>query len=724
MSRRVLVLVAAVSLGLAVVVATAEAPPSRAAGSNTAGVTASALPGGGLPTFVGPAATGCNTPGCSLLSGPFRTPSTANLSSSAAANVSNAVNAAALNASAGATDRPAAMPFLSPTRSGPDPAPPSVSCQPQGAGCDAISTSNGGASTALGLDAVDSGTMQTALGNPNADIEPPDQGLCAGNNYVVETNNVGEILVYDTALHRQSGVIPLDTLMGLTARDWSSGGDPSCEYDYANGGHWFFTEFVSETSEASGGPFSGCFVGVPNGCQEGIAVSTGSSPFGPYNVYFLNPDYNPNEPGSPSLLNDFAKIGLTRDALLLFYDEFPLTSPGLGFYFNGAQEFAIDKKALELGLPVTKRNGTPNPVFNVAIENMGNLPTPDGLCSVDGACWYQVIPAQPASPADFDNANGGTGFMLASLDFFGQGDTRIAAFDWTDLSALDSGRCARCGGIRFGGTLLSGVEPYYGEGFLAAQKAGSIPLGDECAAAGLLLPPSTLTSCPEGGIATNGDGMTQVSQAGGQLWGAVSTAVSQSFGDSSPEVHQGAAYWVLNTSSFDTTGLLSLTDQGYVSAAHEDLEFPAIGAVGYGQGQNSGPTGSAIMSFTLSGDGGPTGADSGGFYPSSAFGRLTTSSSGLSNSTIDIAALGQSPQDGFTEYQFYGSTVPGLQLRPRWGDYGWAIFDPPAGKVYFASEYIPFATCTGSAFTLTVGTCGGTRDGYANWGTSVNSVTP
>jgi hypothetical protein len=625
-----------------------------------------------------------------------------------------------LNAAADPWDRGEVMPFpfpLLPSRDPVDPPVPSVSCQPLGPGCDAISSSAGGANTALGLNAVDSASMPT---NGVGDIEPPDQGLCTGGRYVVETNNIGEILVYDTALHRRSGVIPLDTLMGLTGRGWSSGGDPSCEYDPSNGGHWFYTEIVSASSEASGGTFAGCFAGVPNACYEGIAVSKGASPFGPYNVYFLNANYNPSEPGAPELLNDFAKIGMTRDAFLLFYDEFPLTSAGLGFGFNGAQEFAFNKNALEEGLPTT------DPSFNVAIENMGLLPTPDGTCAADGACWYQVIPADPASSADFDNAKGGSGFMLASLDFFGAGDTRIAAFDWMDLSSLNSHNCWACGGIQFGGTLLSGLEFYQNEGFgpyLGQQKTGPIPLGDECGAAGL----SSDTSCPEGNIATNGDGMTQVSQAGGKLWGAVTTAVSQQFGAKS-EVHQGAAYWVLNTSTFDKTGLVGLSNQGYVSAAHEDLEFPAIGAVGRsqnnqhgndGHGDGQGQGNSAVMSFTLSGDGGPTGADSGGFYPSSAYGRLTASSAGLSNSKINIADLGQSPQDGFTEYQGYPDGT-----RPRWGDYGWAIYNPSSGKLYFASEYIQHANCTGSSFTLTIGTCGGTRDGYANWGTSVNSITP
>ena len=166
-------------------------------------------------------------------------------------------------------------------------------------------------------------------------------------------------------------------------------------------------------------------------------MTVGSNPFGPYNVYFVNADYNPAEPGYPYLLNDFAKIAVTRDAFLLFYDEFPLNGPGLGGgFFNGSQEFAFDKNALEQGSPTTLPGGWPNPFFNVAIENMGLLATPDGTCFSDNtnhapglSCWYQDIPAMPPDPTQFDNSNGGSGFILGSLDFYGQGDTRFAVFD-------------------------------------------------------------------------------------------------------------------------------------------------------------------------------------------------------------------------------------------------------------------------------------------------------
>jgi hypothetical protein len=415
---------------------------------------------------------------------------------------------------------------------------------------------------------------------------------------------------------------------------------------------------------------------------------------------------------------------VSRDAFLLFYDEFPLNGPtgfGGGF-FNGAQELAFTKSAMEEGQHVSMPNGSPNPALNVAIENMGTIPTPNGTCASDDTyheggvtCWYSVIPAMPPDQADFDNSNGGSAFMLDTLDFYGTGDNRLAVWDYTGLSNLDSPGCSSCSGIQFGGQLFSGVNPYYDpaglpSGVVIPQKAGPIPLGDECGKAGL----SSDKSCPENGLATNGDNVTQASQANGQLWASASTEIQQEYASNAngTEQHMGAAYWVLGTSSFDNGGNVSLTNQGYVSPAHEDLTMPAF--AGEGKGGNGG----AVMTFTLAGNGGPTGADGGGFYPSTAYASFTSPTS--TPSTINVADAGQSPQDGFTEYQGY----PG-GTRERWGDYSAAIYLPGSGgRIYFANEYIQSPNCMPPAFTLSIGTCGGTRDGNANWGTSMNYVVP
>jgi hypothetical protein len=705
-------------------------PAATTASAGTRAVTSSGL-GTFTPTFTGPAATGCAA-GCSLLTGPVRSPSTAGPAAAAPSRAASTAGPAA--GPGGELMPPPRRPLAThgAIRRNAVTALPSVSCRPLGPGCDQISRSAGNAVGVKGLKVVDSSGLSTNV--TGRDNEPPDQGLCASNRFVVESDNIGEILVFDKALNRKSAPIPLDTVMDLTPRGLSSGGDVSCAFDYSNGGHWFFTEFVSKGLTANGGPFANCFAGVASTCFEGMAVTTGPDPFGPYNVYLLNANYNPAEPGYPFLLNDFTKIGMTRDAFLMFYDEFPQNAGAPGFGgggFNGAQEYAFSKSALETGQPVTLSNGKPNPFFNVAIENMGTLATPDGTCAGTAgvACWAAAIPAMPPDPTQFDNSHGGSGFMLASLDFNSfagltpTGDNRMAVFDWTGLRGLNSPGCIGCGQVRFGGQLFSGVLPYNDAGQNAMQKAGPIPLGDMCGAAGLSVSPAPgvppPASCPENGLSTNGDFMTQVSQAGGRLWGATNTQINQTFaGQASPETRQGIIYWVVGTGSFDRSGTFSLTSQGYASAAHEDLDMPAIAASGFPF--QDGGNGAAVITFTLSGNGGPTGADNGGFFPSTAYGRISSTSAGLLSSTLNIADLGQAPQDGFTEYLGFPGATPS-----RWGDYSAAVFSPGfGGGFYFANEYIQFPNCLPPAFTLTHATCGGTRDGRANWGTSVNFARP
>ena len=179
----------------------------------------------------------------------------------------------------------------------------------------------------------------------------------------------------------------------------------------------------------------------------------------------------------------------------------------------------------------------------------------------------------------------------------------------------------------------------------------------------------------------------------------------------------GAAYWVIGTSSFDSSGVFSLTSQAYVTVMHEDLEFPAMAATG-SPSQDGGNNG-AIITFTLSGH---------NYYPSTAYGRLTSTSGGLTGRVINIADLGQSPQDGFTEYQCLNTASPtamcpgaSASYRPRWGDYSWAIAS--GDKIYFATNYIQYPNCSPAAFAIDP-TCGGTRGQMANWGTSINFVVP
>lgn len=656
------------------------------------------------PTFVGTSGH--------FLSGPFLVSSAFGPSPVA----SHPVLSSGVNIPSGLADNVNAKPLD--TQAAVDP--PGVTCAPLGSGCEAISSTSGATTNPMALNAVN---------NFNAfgySVEPPDQAVCANSQFVLESLNIGVVQVYSSSnLMPVSTVASLDNLMGLPSQGplgWSSAGDVSCLFDASNGGHWFITEIVSTTPEqpldSSGqpGPFQGCFVAVFDTCREGIAVSVTSNPMGAYYVYFLDPNGVNHDPGVGYLLNDFAKIGNTQDAFMIFYDEFILNGaaiPPSGFGsngFNGAQEFAFSKLGMEFGVPSTS--------LNVAYENMGTAsniyPVPaNGAfqpaaadCTV-GLCWYQVIPAASPDPTQFNNKNGGTGYMVGSEDFLGQGDNRIAVFTWTGLSALNSFPVGK--GIKFGGQLLTTSVVYQDEGRaclavtgstivpstscgMGQQKTGKIPLGNACVA--FALNGSDVKKCPESGLQTNDDGATQASYANGVVWAGVDTQIVQTFG-SKTETRLGATYWGVNTGSKTFT----LAADGYVSAPHADLEFPAIAAT---------DSGSALMSFTLSGP---------KYFPSSAYTWLGP------GQMIHITALGQGAQDGFSEYQGYTSTFGTLSTGPRWGDYGAAVFVPSGtgGQVVFASEYIQSPNCNTLSPTGGV-SCGGTRVTFANYGSSINSV--
>ena len=186
----------------------------------------------------------------------------------------------------------------------------------------------------------------------------------------------------------------------------------------SNGGHWFFTEIVSASPEASGGAFTGCFAGVANKCYEGIAVSQGSSPFGPYHVYFLNADYNPAEPGYPSLLNDFAKIGVTRDAFMMFYDEFPLHGrcPASAAASSTARRSSRSTRPRSSGAAGHAVKRVAEPRVQRGAREHGPAPHPgrdlrrrQRAARRGITCWVAVIPAQPAAPASSTTATAGPG---------------------------------------------------------------------------------------------------------------------------------------------------------------------------------------------------------------------------------------------------------------------------------------------------------------------------
>jgi hypothetical protein len=179
--------------------------------------------------------------------------------------------------------------------------------------------------------------------------------------------------------------------------------------------------------------------------------------------------------------------------------------------------------------------------------------------------------------------------------------------------------------------------------------------------------------------------MQQVVFADGMVWGALDTAVN-----SSANTRAGVEWFVVNP----TTG--TLANSGYLAVSQNNVIYPAIAVT---------PDGHGIMAFTL------VGRD---FYPSAAFASISAAGTG----TVQVAAAGAGPADGFSGTAVFNAPNP---ARPRWGDYGAAVFD--GSNFWIASEYIG-QTCTLPQYLATGASCGGTRTVLANWGTRLTEVKP
>ncbi|MGH7761738.1 MAG: hypothetical protein ACREOY_10050, partial [Candidatus Dormibacteraceae bacterium] len=498
-------------------------------------------------------------------------------------------------------------------------------------------------------------------------VEPPDQGLCAGNGYVVEMVNLNLQVFSDNLTALQAPMV-LETffneVLAFAAGDVTIQGDPRCYWD-ANTHRWFLSQLVLDLTH--------------NTSRFDLAVSTTSSPLGDFNLYSLDNTDNSN-PGCPCF-GDQPTMGANHDAIFISTNEFSINNP----VFNGAVLYTIDKEALADGAD------SANTVVDFIGLDLQTPPTPglpQGTCTATGGldCWASIRPT--SSPTSGDTHFGGVEYLLSALDFANASDSRIGVWAVTNTSSIRKDSPS----IGLQETTLNS-EKYIFPAF-ARQKAGPIPLGDS----GRYSCEPHVPSCPhptpqtEGPIQTNDDQIQSAVYADGLVWGGLDTTM--------PIVSRGRigiAYFAV--SPHLTKGGLTATiaKQGYLVKAGNDVEFPSIGVDSQGHG---------VVSFTLSGP---------DFFPSSAYATIDRSGVG----PVKVAALGQSPQDGFTEYEFRNGGKGAGPFRPRWGDYSASV--AVGQTIYFSSEYIQYPNCSDAAFTLDT-TCGGTRSRAANWGTSINKL--
>lgn len=323
------------------------------------------------------------------------------------------------------------------------------------------------APVAMPLTGADSGFSGfdglSSVDNRNAngfDVEPPDQGLCAGNGFLVEGVNLA-VQVYSQSGANLSGVTSLNSFFGLTP-DWFVS-DPKCYFD-SDTGRFFFSALSFDLS---------------GNAYVNLAVSQTGDPTGswtPYTLY-VGADGGSNCP----CFGDQPLLGADANGIWISTNSFSVFGP----QFYGAQVYGASKAALAAG------------AFFVPVVHFGNL-----LAGAN-TYYYSLQPATSPS-SQYNLENGGTEYFVGSTDFSGTGDYHITLWAATNSSALNT----VVSNVNFAGSLLTS-EPYL-QPIPAQQKLGPIPLGNYFGA-------------PEGALQTNDDRMNQVVYAHGLLWTALNT---------------------------------------------------------------------------------------------------------------------------------------------------------------------------------------------------------
>jgi hypothetical protein len=558
-----------------------------------------------------------------------------------------------------------------------------------------IAGSNPGLFTSfLGLNHRD---QRLANGGNQFSVEPPDQGLCVGNGYILET--VNDVLrVYDTAGNPLTGVIDQNTFYGYPAQFNRTTGeigpfmaDPSCYFD-PDTRRWFHVILTLEVD-----PVTGEFTG-PNHID--IAVSRTADPTGNWVIYRL-PVQNDGTDGTPDhgcvggpCIGDYPHIGADKYGFYITTNEYDLFGPN----FRSAQIYAFSKEDL---------------AENKSTVTVIQFDTIDSVESNSGVQpGFTVWPA--ISPASIYNTKaGGTEFFLSSNAAEeanavpgGGFSNELIVWALTNTKSLDS----NSPNLALSNRVI--VSEVYGIPPKSEQKAGPIPLGQCINNTGLRTPFGRgcwqilfLDEPAHNEVRSRLDSldtrMQQVWYADGMLWGALDTVVR--VGD---QRKAGIAYFIAKPEiDDDDNGSLQaeIVKQGYMAVAGNNVTFPAIAVL---------PNGKGIMAFTLVGR---------NYYPSAAYVSIDVNGTG----DIHVAAAGLGPSDGFTSYKAFVGDPP----RTRWGDYGAAVTD--GSNIWIASEYIA-QTCTFAEFTAGVsatslgsfGNCGGTRTALANWATRISGVTP
>jgi hypothetical protein len=537
----------------------------------------------------------------------------------------------------------------------------------------------------LSIDALNHFQQRFIAGGGNQfSIEPPDQGLCVGNGFVLETIN-DVLRVFDTAGNPLTDPTDLNSFYGyapaINRTNLQYGPnitDPSCLFDTQTQ-RWFHVvltlDRVGTTSALAGTN------------HLDIAVSQTADPTGAWNIYRLpvqddgtqgTPDHHCIlDDGSPGpCLGDYPHLGADANGFYLTTNEFSVFGPG----FHGAQIYAFPKAQLAAGA-----SSVSVVQFDTADPSLG--------IQLDGNPGFTVWPAT-STGNQFEAGQGGTEYFLSSEAVFQDSgvDNRLRLWAVSNTKSLSSSPALDIS------VQAINTIPYAVPG-LSNQKPGDIPLAD-------CLSDSTLPIAPgvfgcwqlvaggngpfpntEKQVDSNDSRIQQVVLANGKLWTALDTGLIIN-GDTAPRA--GVAYFVINPHAGKAE------QQGYAGLLGNNLAYPTLAVTHSGRG---------TLAFTLLGN---------DHYPSAGYAGIDAK---IGVGDLHIAAEGVGPDDGFTGY----NPTASFGTRARWGDYGAAATDGNA--IWISSEYVN-QTCTFDTFVATNFLCGNTRTQLGNWGTRISKIVP
>ncbi|MEJ2291585.1 MAG: hypothetical protein P8Y05_07700, partial [Deinococcales bacterium] len=333
-------------------------------------------------------------------------------------------------------------------------------------------------STFEGLNLFD---QRTADSGNQFTVEPPDQGLCVGNGYVLEAvNDVAQVYTSTASGYTGQGIVSLNQFFHYASAIDRTGGtgaqgpfvtDPSCHYD-ATSGRWFLTVLTLQQKKDDKGNW--VFTGENT---IDLAVSNSGDPTGDWTFYHLDVTH---DGASAFNLGDYPHFAVDANGVYITTDSFPFFDAG----YNGAWLYAVSKHDL-LSAGTATYYATP-------------------MVDAGGVPGYSVAPAIPVG-SQTPTANGTEYFTSATTVFQASGNQiDVWALDGT-ASLNTASPSLTLSSVRVSVGTYGDPSPY------VPQQNGSVPLADLLNSR--LAPTLFGSRAPhhqqEGGIATNDSGMKQ-----------------------------------------------------------------------------------------------------------------------------------------------------------------------------------------------------------------------